>query len=101
MTLAAALLAALLGAWLHTSAGLPGLVALVLAVIVWVPAYMAVCWRWPFAACRRCAGEGKLREPFSRRSWRTCPRCKGTSKQLRFGRRFLNVSSTTARNATR
>lgn len=101
MTLAVTLLAALAGAWLHGTAGLPGLVALVLAVIVWVPAYMAVCRFWPFAACRRCGGDGKLREPLSRKAWRTCPRCNGTSKRVRFGRRFLNVSSTTARNATR
>jgi hypothetical protein len=98
VTLAVTLLAALAGAWLN-AAGVPGMAALVLAAIVWTAGYLVVCRVWPFAACRRCGGDGKLREPLSRKAWRTCPRCKGSAKRLRSGRRFLNSSSTTARSA--
>jgi hypothetical protein len=64
------------------------------AVIVAVVAglgllYLATCWLWPFAACRRCTGSGKRRAPGGK-SWRDCPRCKGTGRRLRLGRRIAN-----------
>lgn len=99
MTLVVTLLAALLGVWLTASVGVPGIVATLAAGVLWLAGYGVVCRWWPFAACRRCGGDGKLREPFSRKAWRTCPRCTGTGKRHRFGRRVMNSTSSTARTA--
>jgi hypothetical protein len=49
-------------------------------------AYALTCRIWPYAACRRCGGAGKLRSPFGD-AWRRCPRCKATGARLRLGRR--------------
>lgn len=55
-------------------------------VTVWAVGYAAACAFWPFAACGRCKGAGKLRSP-SGRAFRLCPRCKASGRRLRFGRR--------------
>jgi hypothetical protein len=47
--------------------------------------YSLACAVWPFRACRRCAGSGKLRSP-SGKAWRPCGRCNGKGRKLRFGR---------------
>jgi hypothetical protein len=66
-----------------------------LALVVGVPgAYAVSCWWWPYAACRRCNGDGKL----SRRDgkvWRPCPRCKTSGRRLRIGRRLYHYVSGT------
>lgn len=49
-------------------------------------AYAIACGIWPFKACRRCDGASKLRSP-SGHAWRPCPRCKGSGRRLRTGRR--------------
>lgn len=59
----------------------------VVAVVVWVAGYCAACAFWPFAACGRCKGAGKLRSP-SGRAFRLCPRCKASGRRLRLGRRI-------------
>jgi hypothetical protein len=59
------------------------------AAAVWLAGYLLVCKVWPFKACRRCDGNGKLRSP-SGKAWRTCPRCKGSSGRLRLGRHVWN-----------
>jgi hypothetical protein len=71
------------------------LVGLVAAVV-----YGVACAIWPFGACLRCGGDGKLRSP-SGKAWRRCKRCKGTGTRLRIGRRILNRLSTTAERGTR
>jgi PHP family Zn ribbon phosphoesterase len=50
--------------------------------------YIGACAFWPFAACRRCSGSGKLRSP-SGKAWRSCPRCGGSGKRVRVGRRIF------------
>lgn len=75
-----------------------GALLLLLAAAAAAALYLAHCRWWPYAPCVRCDGAGKLRSP-SGRSWRSCPRCKGTGKRLRIGTRFLNRSSTTRRDA--
>lgn len=59
-------------------------VAAAVGVGIW---YVAACVVWPFAACRKCEGDGKFRSP-SGRSWRRCRRCKGTGERVRVGRRL-------------
>jgi hypothetical protein len=72
---------------------------LALGVLAWLAGYLGVACRWwPYTACRRCSGAGKLRSP-SGRAWRACPRCKGTGARLRTGRRLLNRWSDTARKS--
>lgn len=69
--------------------------ALAVAAVAWL---VFACWFWPYKACRRCDGTGKLRSP-GRKAWRTCPRCKGTGRRLRVGRRAWNATSSTSRTA--
>jgi hypothetical protein len=52
----------------------------------WFGGYVIACAVYPFAACRRCDGDGKIRSP-SGRAWRRCKRCKGSGARVRFGRR--------------
>jgi hypothetical protein len=63
---------------------------LLLAFVIWVAGWLITCWLYPFTACRRCAGTGKNRSPFNRRTFGLCRRCDGTGRQLRFGRHVLN-----------
>jgi len=51
--------------------------------------YLFACWIFPFGACRRCDGTGKLRNPIARRTFRLCPRCDGTGRRVRIGRRAI------------
>lgn len=69
-------------------------VVLALCVIGYVLGYAAACRWWPFKACRKCNGEGKLRSP-SGKAWRKCTRCKGTGARLRTGRRISNYLTRT------
>jgi hypothetical protein len=61
----------------------------VLAALAWTAGYAIACWIWPFTACRRCDGNGKLRSP-SGRAWRRCRRCRGSGGRLRAGRWLYN-----------
>jgi len=66
------------------------LVALaILAALLWLAGYAIACWIWPFKACRRCEGNGKLRSP-SGKAWRRCKRCGGSGGRLRAGRWIYN-----------
>lgn len=69
---------------------------LALVALAWLAAYLVGCRVWPYAACLRCKGEGKFRSP-SGHAWRVCPRCKGTARRLRTGRRIINYYSDAAR----
>jgi DnaJ-class molecular chaperone len=68
------------------------LAALVAAAVV---GYLAACRIWPYANCGRCSGSGKSGSP-TRKTFRKCPRCKGTGRRTRIGRRLLDRH--TARN---
>lgn len=65
---------------------------IILVVVVWALIYAAVCRIWPYAACRKCKGDGRFMSPswlrfLFGRGWRNCRRCKGTGRRIRFGRR--------------
>ncbi|WP_213456670.1 hypothetical protein [Rhizomonospora bruguierae] len=49
--------------------------------------YLFLCAAFPFGHCRRCHGDGRLYSPVSRRIFRLCPRCDGTGRRVRIGRR--------------
>lgn len=61
----------------------------ILAAAVWLTGYSLACYLWPFTACNRCGGDGKRRSPSGKR-FGDCRRCRGTGRQVRLGRRFLN-----------
>lgn len=65
----------------------------VAALVLLTAAYLASCRIWPYAACGRCNGSGKSKSP-SRKAFRNCPRCKGTSRRERTGTKFLNRHNT-------
>lgn len=54
--------------------------------LVWSCGYVAHCRFRPYAACRKCDRRGRFSSR-SGRSWRRCPRCKGSGERVRFGRR--------------
>jgi hypothetical protein len=60
-----------------------------LALAGYAAYYLAACSLFPFGACRRCKGAGKLRNPLSKRMFRLCPRCEGTGRRVRVGRRIF------------
>jgi len=63
------------------------------ALFVGVPGVYALsCWWWPWAACRRCEGAGKLARTDGR-VFRSCPRCKATGRRLRAGRWIYHAFS--------
>jgi hypothetical protein len=65
---------------------------LLAAVAAAASCYAVSCWWWPWAACRRCKGNGRL----SRRDgkvWRPCRRCGTTGRRLRAGRRLYHYIS--------
>ena len=69
---------------------LPRLAALaVLAVLGW---RLLAIWLFPFAPCRHCRGSGKHR---SGQYWRPCPKCQGTGRRTRTGRRIWDWTRST------
>jgi hypothetical protein len=75
-------------------------VVVLLVALVWAVGYAITVAIWPFGACWRCGGDGRLRSP-SGKAWRRCKRCKGGGARLRIGRRVLNRLSRTAERASR
>jgi hypothetical protein len=61
---------------------------MIVGALLWLAGYVGTCAWWPFAACRRCDGEGKLRSPTGR-AWRLCRRCTGSGRRVRFGFRVV------------
>ena len=51
--------------------------------------YAVACVAWPYSAYSRCSGSGKRPSP-SGRAFRNCPRCSGTGRRLRLGRRLFD-----------
>jgi hypothetical protein len=74
--------------------------ALILIAAVITLGYAVACAAWPFCACRRCGGAGKLRSP-SGRAFRYCRHCKGTGGRLHTGRRAWNYLRRLHHDATR
>lgn len=68
--------------------------ALALVAVAWVAGYSAACAFWPFTACRRCKGAGRLTSPFGR-AFRLCPRCNASGRRLRLGRRVYTYATRT------
>jgi DnaJ-class molecular chaperone len=66
-----------------------GTTVLTLVLLVVTLGYSVTCAIWPFKACRRCAGTGRLR-PRLMRVIRLCPRCRGTGLRIRLGRHAWN-----------
>lgn len=64
----------------------PALVGITLAA---AGGYAIACWWWPYAACARCKGSGRIASPTGRR-FRLCPKCKASGRRLRAGRRISN-----------
>lgn len=79
---------------------MPVELALALTVIVVAAGYLLACRIWPFGACFKCHGDGKLRSP-SGKAWRQCKRCNSTGGRLRIGRRVLNRLGATAERGSR
>lgn len=50
--------------------------------------YVGQCAAFPFGHCRRCKGTGKLYSRIFRGTFRLCPRCDGTGRRVRIGRRI-------------
>lgn len=71
-----------------------GKLLLAAAGLIWFAGYLLACRFWPFKACRKCNGTGKIRSP-SGRAWRKCRRCKGTQARLRWGRHVLDYVKST------
>lgn len=68
---------------------MPTTVVLVLALLAAGALYLLACRIWPFGPCFRCKGAGKFHPPGGR-SFRRCPRCKGSGMRQRFGTQVLN-----------
>lgn len=63
------------------------LAAVAVTLLVLTLGYLVACAVWPYANCIRCHGAGKFRSPTGK-AWRNCPRCKGTGRRVRIGRRI-------------
>lgn len=61
--------------------------AVALVVLALLGAYIAACVWWPWTGCARCDGTAKLRSPTGK-AWRDCPRCAGSGRKVRLGRRL-------------
>jgi hypothetical protein len=59
-----------------------------LAVLAYAAGYTGMCAVFPYGHCRRCKGTGKHYSPFSHKVFRDCPRCTGSGKRTRLGRRI-------------
>jgi hypothetical protein len=58
-----------------------------LIIVGYAACYTIMCAIFPFGHCRRCKGTAKLYSPFNRKTFRLCPRCEGTGRRVRIGRR--------------
>jgi hypothetical protein len=72
-----------------------------LALAGYAACYLLMCAAFPFGHCRRCHGTGKLYSPLSRKVFRLCPRCDGTGRRVRIGRRVYEYLRTEHDTGTR
>jgi DnaJ-class molecular chaperone len=63
---------------------------LVTTGVVLLVSYVGACAWWPYGRCTRCKGQGKLFSP-TRTNHRNCPRCTGTGRKVRVGRRVADA----------
>jgi hypothetical protein len=63
--------------------------AVILTWLIITLGYLIGCWVHPFKPCRHCAGTCYRPGWFTRHE-RTCRRCRGEGRHLRFGRRLIN-----------
>lgn len=61
------------------------------AALVWALVYAGSCWWFPFKACSRCKGTGRISRE-DRKVHRLCRRCASTGRRLRAGRRVWNYA---------
>ncbi len=60
-----------------------------LAILGYSAFYIINCAIFPFGRCRRHRCEsGRIYSRFNRKVFRECPRCEGTGKRVRVGRRI-------------
>ena len=60
-----------------------------LATLGYAAFYIIWCGQFPFGRCRRRRCEnGRIYSRLSRKAFRDCPRCEGTGKRVRIGRRI-------------
>ncbi len=78
----------------------PG-VTLTMIGLGWAAWYMIACWRCPFARCLRCKGAGRVYQSERRKTWRNCPRCKGTGMRRRIGRAIWAYFAASKKRATK
>lgn len=74
--------------------------AIIITATIVTLGYFVACAVWPYASCVRCDGNGKFRSP-SGKAWRNCPRCKGTGRRVRYGRRIHTSLTKTKRKEGR
>ncbi|MEU7909170.1 hypothetical protein [Actinoplanes sp. NPDC049118] len=67
----------------------PTLLLASLAILGYAALYALGCVIFPFGRCRRPRCEnGRIYSRLSRKVFRECPRCEGTGKRVRVGRRL-------------
>ena len=74
-------------------------VILTAAGLCWLAGYAIACTIWPWASCKKCGGAG-IRQSPTGRAFRNCPRCKGSPRRLRTGRRILNAAGVLRRDGS-
>lgn len=67
------------------------LAVLLLLLLIVTLGYIGTCVIWPFKACWRCHGTGRLHSPLLLGAYRLCPHCDATGLRLRIGRRVWNA----------
>lgn len=70
-----------------------------IALILWLGGYAALCAVKPFAPCRKCAGLGHVERRGGKLAM--CPRCHDHKLRLRIGRRAHNAWRRTHQAGTR
>ena len=60
----------------------------VLIISIIILGYIGSLWINPWVKCSRCGGGSTKKGFIFSRAYRPCSKCKGTGRQLRFGRRF-------------
>ena len=51
--------------------------------------YLGSLWINPWVKCSRCGGRVTEKGVLFTYAFHACPRCKGTGRQVRFGRRYI------------
>jgi len=57
-------------------------------ILVLIVGYLVSLWINPWVKCSRCGGGTRKKGFIFGYAYHPCSKCKGTGRQLRFGRRF-------------